>query len=64
MTAPEPNTPILRAVCGLPPSFVLTKNVPRIDTPIPAAAKNKGRNTNSVELTAAAKTIAPIIEPT
>ena len=31
---------------------------------IPAAAKNKGKNTSSTDPAAAANTIAPIIDPT
>ena len=44
----------------------MTKNVPKIETKIPAAAKNKGKKTKlfSTAGTFAAKTIAPIIEPT
>ncbi len=52
------------AVWGFPPSFVLTKNVPKIETKIPAAAKNKGKKTKLFSPAVAAKTIAPIIEPT
>ena len=64
MTAPEPKTPILSAVWGLPPSLVFTKKVPNIETKIPDAAKNNGKNTRLFSPAVAAKTIAPIIEPT
>ena len=42
----------------------MTKNVPKIETKIPAAAKNKGKKTKLFSPAVAAKTIAPIIEPT
>ena len=64
MIAPEPKTPIFNAVCGLPPSLVLTKKVPKIETKIPVAAKNRGKNTKLLVPAAAANTIAPIIDPT
>ena len=55
---------MFKAVCGFPPSLVLTKNVPNIETNIPAAAKNKGKKTRLGSPAEAARTIAPIIEPT
>ena len=66
------NSPAFNALCGLPPSFTLTKKVPIIDIIIPEAAINSGSKTalsstpeNSVNPTKAApRTIAPIIEPT
>ena len=64
MTAPEPKTPIFSAVWGLPPSLVFTKKVPNIETKIPDAAKNNGKNTRLFSPAVAAKTVAPIIEPT
>ena len=56
--------PILSAVWGFPPSLVLTKNVPAIETKIPKEAIISGRKTKSICLAAAARTIAPIIDPT
>ena len=37
----DPNSPRCNALCGLPPSFTLTKKVPRIDIRIPAAANDQ-----------------------
>ena len=47
MIAAAPKVPMLSACCGLPPSFVRTKKVPRIDTMMPAPAMTSGTNTNS-----------------
>ena len=65
----EPNSPIFKALCGLPPSFTRTKNVPIMDIIIPTAASTKGRYTapnpaKSGVIINAPKTMVPIIEPT
>ena len=68
-----PNSPMLSARCGLPPSFTLTKNEPRMETTMPTAAMTSGSRTapNSMPpastraaANAAPSTIAPMIEPT
>ena len=38
-----PKVPIFRAACGLPPSLVLTKNVPIMETTIPMKPMTIGR---------------------
>ena len=45
ITTPAPRVPMFRAACGLPPSFVLTTNVPAIEQMIPTPAITKGRMT-------------------
>ena len=42
-----PKCPLFRALCGFPPSCVLTRKVPIIDTKIPAAASVNGSCTKS-----------------
>ena len=73
MSPAAPNSPMLSARCGLPPSFTLTKNDPRIETTIPTAAMTSGRRTAPSSMppastraaaNAAPSTIAPMIEPT
>ncbi len=66
MMAPAPKVPMFRAVCGLPPSFTRTKNVPAIETTMPTAASTSGSITAwSLIWPAGIRKLAPrIIEPT
>ncbi len=63
MTIAAPKVPIFKALCGSLSSFVLTKNVPSIETTMPTKASKSGKITRLTETTAP-RIIAPIIEPT
>jgi hypothetical protein len=63
ITADEPNSPIFKALCGLPPSFTDTIKVPIIDTKIPDPAIYSGNITYSIPK-ASPNTMEPIIAPT
>ena len=69
------SSPLLRALCGSPPSFTFTKKVPSIEVTIPIAPNKRGKKTgdnpfnSSWKLSepatmAAPRIIVPIIDPT
>ena len=70
----EVYSPKFNALCGSPPSFTLTKNVPIIEVRIPTLAKTSGRRTaplpanlpanSGKAMKVAPSTIVPIIDPT
>jgi len=48
--APAPNVPMFKAFCGFPPSLVFTKNVPIIETTIPAPASTDDTSASRPDL--------------
>ncbi len=72
MTTPAPMVPMFSAVCGSPPSLVLTRNVPAIENRMPAPAMTRGSRTRFITglpepagtMAVAASTIALTIAPT